>query len=138
MTLDIKLVDYYNATVFGDAAEGFKLLDVFAEVGISLLAFRAIPVRSNETQFTLFPDDGSKMCEGAQNAGLDLDGPFSAIIVKSDTDEPGECAMIHEKLANAGVHVKESSGIADIKDSYGIVLYLEQEDVEKALTALKK
>ena len=134
MTLDIKLVDYYNVTVYGDAAEGFKLLDVFANVGISLLAFKAVPVGPKETQFTLFPDVSSKMIEGAKNAGLEIEGPYSAIIVKSDTDELGECAMVHEKLAKAGVHVSESSGIADIKDSYGIVLYVD--DSEKALKAL--
>jgi hypothetical protein len=137
MALDIKLVDYYNATVYGDAAEGFKLLSVFADVGINLLAFKAVPDGLNQTRFTIFPDDSSKVSEGAENAGLEIDGPHSAILVKSDTDEPGECAMVHEKLAKAGVHVKESSGIADIKDSYGIVLYIEQEDCEKAITALK-
>ena len=45
--------------------------------------------------------------------------------------------LVHEKLAQAGVQVKESSGIADIKDSYGIVLYIEQEDCKKAMNALK-
>ena len=136
MAFEVKQVDYYNATIYGNASEGFKLLDVFADVGISLLAFKAVPVGPKETRFTLFPDDSSRMSEGAKNAGLELDGPYSAIIVKSDTDEPGECAMVHEKLAKAGVRVTESSGIADIKDSYGIVLYIEQEDAEKALKVL--
>ncbi len=76
------------------------------------------------------------MSKGAKNAGLEIDGPFKAVIVKSDTDEPGECAMVHEELAKAGVRVLESSGIADIKDSYGIVLYIDQDDSEKALKAL--
>lgn len=135
MTLEIKLVDYYNAVIYGDAAEGFKLLSVFADVGISLLAFKAVPAGPKETLFSLFPDDGSKMKEGAKNAGLKIDGPYSALLVKSDTDEPGECALVHERLAKAGVRVKESSGIADIKDSYGIVLYIAQEDSEKAVNA---
>ena len=43
MALDIKQVDY-NTTVYGNAAEGFKLLSVFADVGINLLAFKAVPV----------------------------------------------------------------------------------------------
>ena len=138
MTIEVKLVDYYNTTVYGNAAEGFKLLSVFADVGINLLAFKAIPVEPIQTQFTLVPDDGSKMSLGAKKAGLDIDGPYKAILVKGYGDEPGECAMVHEKLAQAGVQVTESSGIADIKDSYGIILYIQQEDCEKALKALKK
>lgn len=137
MTLDIKLTEYYNITVEGNAAEGFILLSVFADAGVNLLGFKAVPMGSNQTQFTLFPDDSSKMKSGAENAGIGLDGPYSAIIVQGGSDEPGDCANVHEKLAQAGVDVKESSGIADIKESYGIILYIDQEDTEKAMKALK-
>lgn len=77
------------------------------------------------------------MKSGAENAEISLDGPYSAIIIQGDSDEPGECVSVHEKLAQAGVDVKESSGIADIKESYGIILYLTREDTEKAVKALK-
>jgi hypothetical protein len=136
MALEINKVEYFNITVDGNAAEGFKLLSVFANVGISLLAFKAVPMESMRTRFSLFPDDSSKMKEGAKKAGLNLDGPHAAIIVKGYNDESGECANIHEKLSRAGINVYESSGIADIKESYGVVLYLEQEDCEKAMAAL--
>ncbi len=52
-------------------------------------------------------------------------------------DSRTRVSMVHEKLAKAGVHVTESSGIADIQESYGIVLYIEQEDSEKAWGAFK-
>lgn len=136
-TLDIKKVEYFNIIVEGHAAEGFKLLSVFADAGVNLLAFKAVPAGHNRTQFTLFPDDSSKMNKGARNAGLKLDGPYSAILVKGNGDEPGECAMVHERVAQAGINVTESCGIADIKDSYGIILYMRQEDCGKAMAALK-
>jgi prephenate dehydratase len=138
MVLDAKLVNYYNATFDGNAAEGFKLLSVFGDAGVNLLGFKAIPVGSNLTRFTLFPDDGSKMENGAKKARLELDGPYSAIIVKGDSDDPGDCARAHERLAQAGVKVTESSGIADIRDSYGIIFYIDQEDSQKAIEALQK
>ena len=136
MTLNIKLTPYYNMTITGNAAEGFKLLSVFADAGVNLLAFKAVPAGPNQTRFTLFPDKPTKMEQGAKKAAIKTDGPYSAIIVKSDSDEPGECGMVHEKLAQAGVNVKESSGLADIKDSYGIIFYIEEEDSEKAMKAL--
>jgi hypothetical protein len=137
MALDIEKVEYYNITVDGNAAEGFKLLAVFAGVGVNLLAFKAVPVMPKCTRFSLFPDDSIKMNEGAKKAGLNLEGPHSALIVKGYDDESGECATIHEKLFHAGIDIYESGGIANIKGSYGVILYIKQEDCEKALAALE-
>jgi hypothetical protein len=138
MVLDIKKVEYFNIIVDGNAGEGYKLLSMFATLGISLLAFKAIPVDRSRTQFSLFPNDSSKMTEGAKKAGLIIEGPNTAILVKSNSDEPGECADIHKRLSHAGINVYESIGIADIKGSYGVILCIKQEDCEKAIAALKE
>jgi hypothetical protein len=137
MALDITNVEYYNITVEGPVGEGSKLLAVFADAGVNLLAFKAVALEAMRTQFTLLPDDGVKMNDGAKKAGLNLDGPHSALLIKSDTDESGELAQIYEKLSQADIHVNESSGIADIKGSYGVVLYLKPKDCEKALAVLE-
>lgn len=137
MSLDIKKVEYYNITVDGHAGEGSKLLSVFAGVGVNLLAFKAVPVEHMRTRFSLFPDDGLKMTDGAKKAGLTLDGPHSALLIKGYDDESGALAGIYEKLSQADINVYESSGIANIKGSYGVVLYFKQEDCEKAVAALE-
>src|SRR5512136_2516185 len=133
MAFDIKRVEYYNITVEGHVGEGSKLLSVFADVGVNLLAFKAVALEPLRTQFTLFPDDGVKMTDGAKKAGLHLDGPQAALLIQGDHDESGALADIYAKLAQADIHVHESSGIADIKGSYGVILYLKQEDCEKAV-----
>ena len=138
MALDIRKVEYYNITVEGHAGEGSKLLSLFAGVGVNLLAFKAVPLEPMRTQFTLFPNDGLKMTDGAKKAGLELDGPHSALLIKGDNDESGELADIYEKLSQADINVHESSGIADIKGGYGVILYVKQEDCEKAMAALKE
>ena len=120
----------------GHAGEASKLLSVFAGAGVNLLAFKAVPLGPGRTQFTLFPDDGSKMAAGAKKAGLELDGPHSAVLVEGG-DESGALADIYAKLSQADIHVNESSGIADIKGGYGVILYLKQEDCGKALTVLE-
>ena len=136
MTFDIKRVEYYNTTVEGQAGEASKLLSLFAGAGVSLLAFKAVLLEPGRTRFTLFPNDGVKMTEGAKQAGLKLDGPYSALLIEGD-DESGALADIYEKLSQADIHVDESSGIADINGGYGVVLYLKQEDCEKAAVALE-
>lgn len=137
MALDIKKVEYFNINVDGNAGEGSKLLSLFADAGVNLFAFKAVPVEPKHTRFSLFPDDSLKMKDGAKKAGLDLDGPHTALIIQGDEDESGACADIHEKISLAGINVYESNGIANIKGSYGVVLYLKQEDCEKAMAALK-
>ncbi|MGE5838663.1 MAG: hypothetical protein ACM34H_01930 [Deltaproteobacteria bacterium] len=137
MTFDIKRVEYYNTTVEGQAGEASKLLSLFAGAGVSLLAFKAVLLEPGRTRFTLFPNDGVKMTEGAKKAGLKLDGPYSALLIEGD-DESGALADIYEKLSQADIHVRESSGIADIKGGYGVVLYLKPEDCEKAAAALER
>jgi hypothetical protein len=77
------------------------------------------------------------MNDEAKKAGLDLDGPHTALIVRGYDDQLGECANVHEKLSQAGIDVYESSGTANIKESYGIILYLNQEDCERAMVDLK-
>ena len=136
MALEIKKVEYYTITVGDNAGEGAKLLSLFARAGVNLLAFKAVPLEPRRTQFTLFPNDSQKMTIGAKKAGLELDGPHAALLIK-DNDESGALADIYEKLSQADIKVNESSGIADINGGYGVVLYLEREDCDKAMAALE-
>ena len=135
MALDIKKVEYFNITVGDHAGEGSKLLALFAATGINLLAFKAIPLESNHTLFTLFPDDSSIMAKVVINKGIKLDGPHPALLIQGD-DQSGALADIYEKLSRANITVNESSGIADINGAYGVVLYLSKEDCKKAMAVL--
>ncbi len=135
MALNIKRVEYYNITIKGHVAEGSKLLSTIAGAGVNFLAYKAVPLEPMRTQFSLFPEDGSRMTDGAVKAGLKLDGPYSAILIKGD-EESGALADIYKKLSAARINIEESSGIANINGGYGVLLYLNQEDCDKAMTAL--
>jgi hypothetical protein len=77
------------------------------------------------------------MTVGAIKTGLKLDGPYFAVIITGD-EEPGALAEIYRKLSRARIDVEESSGIAHINGGYGVILYLKQEDCDKAIAALGK
>ena len=98
MALDILQVEYYNITVEDQIANASKLLATIADAGVDFHAFKAIPVKPNKTQFTLFAKDSSKMTDGANKSGLELDGPYSAILIKGD-EKAGELADIYKKLS---------------------------------------
>jgi hypothetical protein len=136
MALDILQVEYYNITVDDRITNASKLLSTIADAGVDFHAFKAIPVKVNRTQFTLFAKDSAKMTDGAKKSGLELDGPYSALLIKGD-EEAGALADIYKKLSQAGIQVDEASGIADINTGYGVILYLKQEDCAKAMNVLK-
>ncbi len=72
MAIDIIQVGYYNITVEDQITNASKLLSTIAGAGVDFHAFKAIPVRPNRTQFTLFAKDSSKMIDGAKKSGLEL------------------------------------------------------------------
>ena len=137
MALDIKKVEYFKVKVKDHKGEGYKILSAFAEVGISWYAYKAITLDEENTQFLLFPNDTRKMVSGATQSGIDIDGPFYAILIKGG-DESGALADIYEKLATADIRLVESFGIADINDGYGVVIFLEKDDCDKAINALNE
>lgn len=136
MALDILQLEYYNITVEGQIASAAELLSTIVGAGVDFHAFKAIPVESKKTQFTLFAKDSSKMTEGAKKSGLELEGPYSAILIKGD-EKAGALAEIYQKLSQAGIQVDEACGIADINAGYGVLLYLKQEDCDRAMSVLK-
>ena len=46
-------------------------------------------------------------------------------------------SLHYEKLSQAGIQADEASGIADISAGYGVLLYLNRENCDKAMAALK-
>lgn len=136
MALDVLQVEYYNITVEDQITSASKLLSAIVGAGVDFHAFKAIPVESNKTQFTLFAKDSSKMTEGAKKSGLKLEGPYSALLIKGD-EKAGALDEIYKKLSQAGIQVNEACGIADINAGYGVILYLVREDCVKAMSVLK-
>ena len=136
MALDIKRIEYYSILINSQINDASKLLSAIVGAGVDFHAFKAIPLGPNRTQFTLFAKDSSKMTDGAKKSGLNLEGPYSALLIKGD-EKSGALADIYKKLSQAGIQVDEASGIADINAGYGVILYLKQEDCGKAVTALE-
>jgi hypothetical protein len=136
MGFSIRRVQYFYTTVADQPGEAYKLLARLADLGLNLLAFTAVPIGPIQTQLTLFPEQGRKMAEEAKKAGLVLNGPYPALLVQGD-DELGALARVHERLYEAGVNVYASTGVADGHGSYGYIVYVRQEDYDRAATALE-
>jgi len=136
MVLTIRKAEYFYTTVVDQPGEAYKILTQLEDIGVNLLAFTAIPMGVERTQFTLFPEDENILIEAAREAGFTLDGPHPAILVRGD-DELGALTKIHKKLYQANVNVYASNGVTDGKGSFGYVLYIRPEEYEMAAAALE-
>lgn len=135
MANKILKAEYYYTSVQDQPGEAYKFLSQLAEIGVNLLAFTAIPMGPERTQFTLFPEDSNKLIEASGNAGFGIDGPHPALLVMGD-DELGALSKMHKKLFDAGVNVYASNGVTDGKGGFGYVVYVRPEEFENAVNTL--
>ena len=135
MATQVRKVQYFYATVRGEPDEAFAILTHFASQGVNLLALNSVPIGPDSTQFTLFPEEPTRLAETARAANLPLDGPHHALLVQGD-DELGVLAKVHKRLHQAGVEVYASNAVTDGRGYFGYVLYVRAADAERAATAL--
>jgi hypothetical protein len=135
MAFRIRTVEYYYASVRDELGAAYRVLSQLASRGVNLLAFTAVPSGPDLAQFALFPQDPRKLVAESRAAGLALEGPHHALLVQGD-DELGALAGVHQRLVDAGVDVFASSGVTDGRGSFGYVIYVREDQLEKAARAL--
>jgi hypothetical protein len=135
MANSIRRVDYFYVTVRDEPGQAYELLNQLARLGVSLMAFTAMPVGPDATQLALFPQDTSRLKGAAANAHLEINGPHRALLVQGD-DELGAIAGVHARLAEADVNVYASNAVADGRGAYGYVIYIRPEEYDRAAKAL--
>lgn len=135
MPFTIRSVEYYYANVRDELGAAYRVLSQFAERGVNMLAFTAVPSGPGLAQFALFPEDPNKLVAEGRAVGLPLDGPYHALLVQGD-DELGAFAGVHERLAEGGVDIYASSGVTDGRGSFGYLVYVREEQFEKAARVL--
>lgn len=135
MAFTIRRADYFYASVRDELGAAYGLLSQLAELGVNLLAFTAVPSGPSLAQFALFPADPNKLLAEARSANLPLDGPYHALLVQGD-DELGALASVHKRLADAGIDIYASSGVTDGRGAFGYVVYVREDEFEKAAGVL--
>ena len=132
----IRRVDYFHATVKDSVGAGYRLLSELAAEGVNLVAFNAVPIGPTSVQMMLFPEDTDRLVHVAAKVGLVLTGPQQAILVQGD-DRLGALAEIHRVLFDAGVDVYSSTAVTSGEGSYGYLVYVKPDAVERAVAALE-
>ncbi len=135
MAATIQAVQYFYATVADRPGAAHAVLAQLAEAGVNLLAFNATPLGPDAAQLVLFPQDEAMLRQLSREMGLDLAGPYRALLVQGD-DELGALAEIHRRLAEARVNVYASQGVTDGRGGFGYLIHIRGDQVDRACEAL--
>lgn len=135
MALRIDRARYYYTIVQDRPGEAYRLLSQLSTGRVNLRAFNSVPLGPSQTQLVLFPDDEDALMEMAKKAALSLTGPYPALLVQGD-DELGALVDIHGSLSDAGINVASATGVTDGKGSFGYIIYVRQEDFDRAADVL--
>jgi hypothetical protein len=136
MSMMIRRVEYFHATVRDQPGEAYTLLSQLASAEVNLLAFNAVPVGPQQTQLVIFPESVESLAQAAERSGLILTGPQRAFLIQGD-DKLGALVDLHRKLNESRINVYASSGVTDGRGGYGYVLYVRSEHYEDAAAALE-
>ncbi len=136
MAYNIRCVEYFYCSVKDQPGEAYKMLSILADLGISMLAFHAVPIGPNNTQLTIFPEDSHKLVSEAKKTGMDLDGPHPAFLVRGD-DQLGALSELHKKLYDANINIYASNGVTDGEGDYGYIFFVRPEDFQRAKETLE-
>jgi hypothetical protein len=135
MTFRINRVEYFYTTVRDEPGAAHRILSQLASLGVNLLAFTAVPIGPDRAQLAIFPEDPQQFVTTARRVGLVLDGPHDALLVQGD-DELGALAGVHKRLFDAGVDVYAASGVSDGRGAFGYLVYVREDQFERAAKAL--
>jgi hypothetical protein len=135
MAFTIRPVDYYYSNVRDELGAAYRVLSALAERGVNLLAFTAVPSGPSLAQLAIFPEDPNRLVAEARAAQLPLEGPHHALLVQGD-DVLGAFASVHERLFQAGVDIYASSGVTDARNAFGYVVYVREDQFDRAVEAL--
>ncbi|HEY6004660.1 MAG TPA: hypothetical protein VIV57_17430 [Anaeromyxobacter sp.] len=131
----IRRVDYFYFEVQDKPGEGARLFGKLAEGGVLLLSFNAFPVAGGKTQITAVPEKPDLFLTVAKSAGLAPSGRKQCFLVQGD-DRVGAARDVFKRLADANINGVASAGISASGGTYGLVLFVKQEDLAAAAKAL--
>lgn len=135
MAFSTRRVEYFYVTVRDELGAAYRVLSALARRGVTLHAFTAVPSGVDRAQFAIFPSDPTRLLNEASLAQIELEGPHHALLVQGD-DELDGLAHVHERLFEAHIDVYASAGVSDGRGAFGYVVYVREDQFERAAQAL--
>ena len=133
--LSVRSVEYFYVRIHDAPDKAYTLLAQLASEEVNLLAFSAVPFGPNHVEVTIFPDHSKTFKQLSEKQGWKMTGPSHALLIQGD-DHLGALTEVQRMLLDAGVSIYASSGVTDGSGRYGYVVYVKEEDHQRAANAL--
>ena len=130
----VRLLEYFYTEASDKPGEGARVLSIFHDAGVNLVAFHAFPA-GRRAQLDFVPSDPAACRAAAKRAGLKIVGPKKAFVIDGD-DRAGALVDYFAKLGAAKINVTAVSAIAAGVGRFGTILWVKPRDVRRAAKAL--
>jgi hypothetical protein len=134
MAEEIRVVDYYSASILNKVGEGARVLRALRDAGINLIAFWGYKHGAGRAQLEFIPEDSATFVAAAKQAKLRL-RKSTALYIHGE-DRPGAIADILAKLAAARINVVAVQAVCGGGGSYGTIVFLSPDAARKAASVL--
>jgi hypothetical protein len=127
-------VQYFYTEVPDKPGEGARILTMFRDAGVNLLAYSGFP-KGRRAQLDFIPAEVAAFRAACRKAKLPLVGPKTGFLIHGE-DRPGALAELIAKLAAAKLNVTACEAVAAGEGRYGAILWVKPPDVQKAAKVL--
>ena len=135
MTVTVRQVDYYHASIPDRPGQGARILDALRARGVRLLAFSAFPLRGARAQLDLLPENSTSLVKAAASLKLKLSGRKRCFLFEGE-DGADAAAGVLGRLADAGVNVTAVQSVGAGAGRFGAILWVKPPDLRKAARIL--
>jgi hypothetical protein len=130
----VRLLDYFYAEASDKPGEGARVLTIFQDAGVNLVAFHAFPA-GRRAQLDFVPSDPAGFRTAAKRAGLKIVGPKKAFLISGD-DRVGALVNSFATLGAAKINVTAVSAVTAGAGRFGAILWVKPRDVKRAAKAM--
>ena len=131
----IHKIDYYHTTIPDRPGEGLRVLMGLKEAEVNLLACCGFPIGEGKVQLDLVPEYDESFRKAAARMDLPLSEKKHAFLIQG-SDRAGAASDTFAKLAARGINVRAAQAISTGQGRWGMILWVDPADHEKASEAL--
>jgi len=132
----VRKVNYCYVTVPNRAGHGVRVLGALAEAGVNLAAMVGFPASGGKAQLDFIGDGLGVIRRVAGRLGYRVSRTKRAFLIQG-ADKPGAVHRHLKRVADAGISLTASAGVASGGRRYGMVLWVKAKDYGRAARALR-
>ncbi len=135
MTDTVRRADYFYIEVTDKPREGARVLSALREAGVNLLAFSGFPTAGGKAQLDFVPEDSAAFRSAVGGLDVNVTGPKRVFVLNGE-DRVGVAAEVFGKLAAEGISITASQALQAGSSRWGMLLWVNPKDFDRAATAL--